>query len=1042
MNKKVYTLLTFLLFFSLIINAQTTYYWVGGNGASTTPGTAAITWGPASWNTQPDSSGLQRTVNASNDILIFDGNSPKLTINNKNIYVANMPSDTVGQVKFLNGVFVNIITTAALPTNAGTYAYGAYYGNSTQAYVGTGTDFTTSLKKGDYIFGNAYTNMVQVLSVSSNTDITVSNEATGTLPTAPVTYTRATTLYIKGNPGLFIDATSTLSLASNITGFNFIPLVISVQPGATALINGTLNFANRGNGSRLVGLDPGSIVFSSGSTCSMYVNAIAKNYYFGSTGGTGSAALGAASGAAGGYAGGFVYNTTSPAIVFQANSNFRHASLALTPFGPSYNAAFPLVFSPPVSFLPNSNYIFSYTNAYQPYFFSNGASFGNLIWNSTGTPGGTSTTTFYLNPARIDTLNVIAMGTPTNSTNAGRILLYGDYINNSASGCNFGSINFVGSGNLQKISGTSTSDKIANIIVNDQANVLLAKNIPITASVNVLGKLDLSTFVLTGSGTPYFTNAAYFNKTYNKAAGVTSSSSPCGIVVGSKIITVSGVSAIPVGTTVTSSSHPTLFPAGTFVVSYGGSGLYTLSKAATMSADSTSTPTLAANFSTAAGTVVTSNAGGLDASLPTFTTFNLNNSANFTFNTATLAPFPASVASPLWIGNLTLGAPISVNKQTLNVNGSVTLANNNLTIPTGDSVIVKFGNSVTGSATGFVDTKIDLSTGAKGVLGIEGFATARTFPVGTNGNYLPVTITPDTTSNYYVTAFNGLTANATPNGTAFTAAQKDTSVNAVYLINRTSPATSRTANVTLGYPTGLKGTTFSGYTNQIGISGFDGTSWLAPIGSGSNTTNIAAGDFTAFNAFYVTHYVASSTLPVRIVSISASFVNSTEAKVNWTVAQELNVDHYIVERSVNGITFTPVATITASGLTTYSILDAAANSATVYYRIQSVDKGNPNIKFSQVVSINNKNKSVSVNVYPNPVSGGQLNVQFANLQKGNISVSLYNLDGRNLLNNFTNYNGGSVLQTIKLPVTITAGTYNLIIRDGVNTINKKVFITQ
>jgi len=1026
--KKTLLLLWALIFFAAFANSQTTYYWVGGNGTQTTTGTTAIAWVPTSWNTALDGTGSQRTVSSNTDILVFDGNAPNLT--SKNIYIKDMPNDSTGQLKLINGAIVSVLTLAPIVASNGTVAFGAAYGGVTVPVTGTGTNFTTTFRKGDYIYTTGYTNMAEVLSVSSDVDLTTA--ADPSVAQVAGVYYKAIALYIKGNPGLTIDAGCTLGFGITLSSSSQLgAFVLAIQPGATGLVNGNFSFLSRGNGARLIAHDPGSLVFASGSNCNVSISG-GKFYMMGNTCGTGSAAAAT-----------FAFNTGAPATVFQAGSNYRQGTLqANTPFGVSHVATTPLVFSPAVSFLPLSNYYFTYTNGYQPYFFGNGASFGNIIWNSTATPGSSSATAFSFNPARVDTLQILAMGTPASSTNGGRIVLYGDYINNSATTCNFGTIIFAGS-SLQKISGTNTTAPAGTIIVNDQANVQLQKNITVTGAVNNLGKLDVGNFTVTGSGTPAFTNASAFNKTYDKAAGVGNLNSMCAAVAGSKNVTVSGISVIPVGTTVTCSSHPGLIPAGTFVVSYSGSGVYVLSKAATASADSTSTPALSLTFVNAAGTVTTSNTAGLDGSFPAFTTFNLNAGAGYTFGAATTAPFPASVASPINAGNVTVNAATTLNKAILNIAGTLTLNTGILTVPTGDSIKLSSGLAIAGSPfsnTKFIDTKVDAGTGARGVLYMEKFSASTLFPVGTNGNYLPVTIAPDSVSGFAVTAFNGATVDGTPNGAALAAGQKDTSVDANYIVNRVYPNNDNvhSATLTFGYPSSLGGTTFNTYINQIGISHYNGATWDVATGSGSNSSFSASATFSSFSPFYITHNT-NVPLPVRLGTVSAIVVAGGQVRVSWKVLTEINADKYIVERSSNGVSFSTAATVFAAGQTAYIAIDASPVPGVNYYRIKAFDKDGKSV-YSSIVSINVSGGKNDLNVYPNPVRGSVLNVQFANMQKGKVSVSLYNKNGQQVTVNMVEYSGGVYSQALDLPVGLASGVYQLVIGDGKKSTQQPVVI--
>ncbi|MEO7311200.1 MAG: hypothetical protein ABIX01_12435 [Chitinophagaceae bacterium] len=222
--------------------SQTTYYWVGGSGSQNTTGSTAIPWVAANWNTAQVGSGSQRTVSAGNDILIFDGNAPGLAA--KSVYIRDLPRDSTGQLKLVNGAKVFVLTLAPVATATGTVAFGAAYGGVTKPVTGTGTDFSTTLRKGDYIFNADYTTMSEVLSVSSDADLTIASDAS--VAPAGTTYSRATALYIKGNPGLTIDAGCSLNFGISVGSSSQLgAFVLAIQPGATGIVNGDFSFLSR-----------------------------------------------------------------------------------------------------------------------------------------------------------------------------------------------------------------------------------------------------------------------------------------------------------------------------------------------------------------------------------------------------------------------------------------------------------------------------------------------------------------------------------------------------------------------------------------------------------------------------------------------------------------------------------------------------------------------------------------------------------------------------------------------------------------------------
>nr|MBA2745809.1 T9SS type A sorting domain-containing protein [Flavisolibacter sp.] len=77
-------------------------------------------------------------------------------------------------------------------------------------------------------------------------------------------------------------------------------------------------------------------------------------------------------------------------------------------------------------------------------------------------------------------------------------------------------------------------------------------------------------------------------------------------------------------------------------------------------------------------------------------------------------------------------------------------------------------------------------------------------------------------------------------------------------------------------------------------------------------------------------------LPVTFVSITGK--NTTSGNmINWTVAGEVNVAKYEIEKSSNGKSFSKNGEVIAGGVTGYTYTDVNPGTATNYYRIKSVD---------------------------------------------------------------------------------------------------------
>ncbi|MFN4082636.1 MAG: alkaline phosphatase PhoX [Bacteroidia bacterium] len=177
----------------------------------------------------------------------------------------------------------------------------------------------------------------------------------------------------------------------------------------------------------------------------------------------------------------------------------------------------------------------------------------------------------------------------------------------------------------------------------------------------------------------------------------------------------------------------------------------------------------------------------------------------------------------------------------------------------------------------------------------------------------------------------------------------------------------------------------------------------------------AAGDSITFNVS-TTVVVARRTflgplaaVPVEFNSFTLNKSGKNNVYVNWSTASETNNDHFIVERSVDGVNFEPIARVKGSGNSTvvnnYRYFDANLNAATYYYRIKQVDF-NGSYAFSKTLSITiGDDEFTSVNVYPNPFYN-EINVEFASSIEENVNVSIVDVNGKVYYNNNSKANVG------------------------------------
>lgn len=145
-----------------------------------------------------------------------------------------------------------------------------------------------------------------------------------------------------------------------------------------------------------------------------------------------------------------------------------------------------------------------------------------------------------------------------------------------------------------------------------------------------------------------------------------------------------------------------------------------------------------------------------------------------------------------------------------------------------------------------------------------------------------------------------------------------------------------------------------------------------------------------------------STLPVKLTSFTAN-LNNSKVDLKWTTASEVNVSHFIVEKSTDGINYSDAGMAFAYGnatdKTNYSLSDNNVNTsraAVIYYRLRSVDiDGKSELSETRIIRIGKQNENtISIVAYPNPVSNEVRITIPANWQNKQVSYELISANGQ------------------------------------------------
>lgn len=169
-------------------------------------------------------------------------------------------------------------------------------------------------------------------------------------------------------------------------------------------------------------------------------------------------------------------------------------------------------------------------------------------------------------------------------------------------------------------------------------------------------------------------------------------------------------------------------------------------------------------------------------------------------------------------------------------------------------------------------------------------------------------------------------------------------------------------------------------------------------------------------------------LPVELTSFYLRPHEEDKVLLRWNTATELDNDFFTVERSRNGIDFTPITNIKGAGTTTlpqnYSFIDENPYNGINYYRLKQTDFDGTT-DYSEVRSIEIKGQDTHPHVFPNPVEN-ILSLDLGTQTKTtDLNYSIYDWAGRELMRGTLNNANGTGRIDLTNTSAMTTGMYVL-----------------
>jgi len=135
------------------------------------------------------------------------------------------------------------------------------------------------------------------------------------------------------------------------------------------------------------------------------------------------------------------------------------------------------------------------------------------------------------------------------------------------------------------------------------------------------------------------------------------------------------------------------------------------------------------------------------------------------------------------------------------------------------------------------------------------------------------------------------------------------------------------------------------------------------------------------------------------------------------VQNEINISHYSIERSADGLKFSEIGIVSSNQINEYHFNDLNPYSENNYYRIIGLEN-NGYKNYSKVVKVAFDKEEASITVTPNPIGNDRtLHMNFKNMLKGDYQLDIYDWSGRKVGGNTFNVKN----ENIKIKIAYTYG---------------------
>jgi hypothetical protein len=205
---------------------------------------------------------------------------------------------------------------------------------------------------------------------------------------------------------------------------------------------------------------------------------------------------------------------------------------------------------------------------------------------------------------------------------------------------------------------------------------------------------------------------------------------------------------------------------------------------------------------------------------------------------------------------------------------------------------------------------------------------------------------------------------------------------------------------------------------------------VATQASNISLADAAPCQITAYNSSVVR--IGTCVLPIKLLRFKAATFGQ-QVFLNWAAADINRLQHYVIERSSDGVNFSAVKQVDAKAYANpyqYQLVDQPnATSDRLWYRLKMVHMNNE-ITYSNIETVGWRKSALSLSIQPNPARD-VIQLNWSGVKPNQkIQLSINTMSGRMVHTETITVQQGPT-QTLRLPA-LPAGLYMLQVEDPSN----------